>query len=102
MKFNKTGFFQALGIVTYCTAIASIMSNGSKIFGKEDTFITPIAVLTMLSTSVLICGLMVFYKPYLLFFKGKKREAIDTVVSTAVSLFGFLILVFAIMFFTNH
>lgn len=98
MKLNKTGFVQALWIVVYCSLIASIMFNGNQIFGKEDTFITPIAVLTMLSTSVLVCGLLVFYKPYLLFFKGKKKEAIDTVVSTAVSLFGFLILIFVVMF----
>ena len=101
MKVNKTGFLQAFGIVVYCSAIAAIMFNGNRIFGKADTFITPIAVLTMLSTSVLICGLLVFYKPYLLFFKGKKKEAMDTVVSTAVSLFGFLILFFVIMFATK-
>jgi hypothetical protein len=98
VKINKTGFLQALGIVTYCSAVASIMFNGNKIFGKADTFITPIAVLTMLSTSVLVCGLLVFYNPYLLFFKGKKKEAIETVFSTAVSLFGFLIIFFTIMF----
>ena len=102
MKFNKAGLVQALWIVIYCSLISVVMFNGNKIFGKVDTFITPIAMLTMLSTSVLVCGLLVFYKPYLLFFKGKKKEAIDTVVSTAVSLFGFLIIFLSIMFITRH
>ena len=102
MKLNKTGFFQALGVVAYCGVIATIMANGNKIFGNIDnSYFGPLAFLTMFATSALICGLTVFYKPYLLFFGGKKKEAIDTVFSTAVSLLGFLILFFILLFLTK-
>jgi len=102
MKLNKTGFLQAVGVVVYCAVIATIMSNGNKIFGNIDnSYFGPLTFLTMFATSALICGLLVFYKPYLLFFEGKKKEAVETVLSTAASLFGFLILFFIILFLTK-
>lgn len=101
MKINKAGFLQALGVVAYSSVVAGIIFNGNKIFGNMNNYFGPLAFLTMFSTSVLICGLLVFYKPYLLFFSGKKKEAIETVVSTAASLFGFLVLFFIIMFVTK-
>lgn len=97
----KLGIFQALGVVLYCTTIGTIMQNGSKFFGEKDTFLTPIFVLTTFCVSALICSLIVFKKPYELFFSGKKNEAINTVVYTAASLFVFLILLFGLMFFAK-
>jgi len=94
----KQGFLQAVGVALYCTLVGTFLWNSNDLFGKANTFFAPIAILTLLSTSVMICGLIVFYKPYKLFFDGKKREAADVVVSTAVSLFVFLILFFGILF----
>jgi hypothetical protein len=101
MKFNNTGLFQALGVVGYCSIIAFIMFNGGRIFGNMNNFFGPLAFLTMFSASVLVCGLFVFYKPYLLFFSEKKKEAIDIVFSTAVYLFIFLAIFFGILFLTK-
>jgi hypothetical protein len=100
-KELKQGFLQALGIVGYCSVIALIMFNGNKIFGNMNNYFGPLAFLTMFSTSALTCGLLVFYKPYKLFFDGKKKEAVDTVVATAVSLFGFLIVFFGVLAFVK-
>lgn len=93
----KQGLLQAVGVALYCTTIGTIMQNGNKFFGQADTFITPIAVLTMLCVSVLICALIVFKKPYELFFEGKKKEALDVVIYTAISLFIFLLILFVAM-----
>lgn len=93
----KQGILQAVGVGLYCATVGTIMQNGDKFFGKHDTFITPIAVLTMLCVSVLTCALIVFKKPYELFFDGKKKEALNTVVYTAVSLFVILAVLFVSM-----
>ena len=98
----RFGVLQALGITFYCSLVGSVMWKGSEIFGKEDTYITPVAVLVMLSVSALICGLIVFYKPYKLFFEGKKKEAINVVLSTAISLFIILLILFGIMYLSNN
>lgn len=96
-KEVKLGLIQALGVSLYCGLIGTVMQNGDKLFGRQDTFITPIAVLTMLCVSVLICALIVFKKPYELFFDGKKKEALNVVIYTAVSLLVIVIILFASM-----
>ena len=93
----KLGLIQAIGVTIYCGLVGSVMQNGSKLFGQKDNFMTPVFVLIMLSVSVLICGLLVIKKPYELFFDGKKKEAINVVVYTAVSLFFILLFLFGAM-----
>lgn len=95
MKQTKQGFLQAFGVIIYVSLVGLFMSNANSILGKSDNFATPILVLTLLSFSVLICALIVLYKPYKLFISGKKKEAADVIVSTAAFLFGFLVLLLA-------
>ncbi len=52
------------------------MSNGSKLFGEEDTFFTPVAVLMLLVLSAAVMGTLVFGRPILMYLDGKKREAV--------------------------
>lgn len=67
------------------------MWNANHLFGAINNFYGPVLLLILFSTSALICALLVFYKPYKLFFAGKKKEAVEVVISTAVWLFAFLI-----------
>ena len=90
------GFLQAFGISSYICAVAYFMWNGEKWFGKADNFITPILVLTLLSVSALICGLLVFGYPYMLWLDKKPKRALETVIATALCLVGFFILVFTL------
>jgi len=89
LKFSPTlvGFFQALGVTIYCSFIGLLFWKGDEIFGKPDRYVGPVAFLLLFIASAMICALMVFYQPYLLFFDGKKKEALGTVVNTAAWLF---------------
>jgi hypothetical protein len=98
----KQGIIQALLVTLYCSGVGLVMWNGEKIFGQMKSFIGPIAFLVMFSFSVLICGLIVFYKPYKLFFSGKKNEAMDVVAATASSLFVILLILFGVMFAARY
>jgi hypothetical protein len=98
MGSKKLGFLQAIGVTAYCLLVGLIFWKGSDVFGKMHLYLGPVAVLILLSVSVLICALLVFYNPYKLFFGGKKKEAVDTVVYTTASLFIFLLLAFLLMF----
>lgn len=97
----KQGAKQALGLSVYCASVGTLMNNGNLFFGKQDTFITPIFALTLFCVSALICSLIVFKYPYELFFSGKKKEALNVVVYTAVSLLLVLLLLFFIMYILN-
>jgi len=98
MKLNKYGFFQALGIAAYCTLVGLFILNANSIFGKMNTFLGPTLFLLLFATSALICGAIVLYKPYQFFIKDKKKEALNTIISTIVWLFAFLIVYFSLMF----
>ncbi len=68
----KIAFFQALGLATYCSLIGLLLAYGNNIFGKVPNFFGPLLMLMLLSTSVLICGLIALYYPIILIFKKKK------------------------------
>lgn len=93
-----TGFLQALGVTLYCSFVGVIFWKGNEIFGAADRYVGPVAFLLLFIASAMICALMVFYKPYMLFFDGKKKEAVDTVVNTAAWLFIAFAVLLVVMF----
>jgi len=101
MAIKKQGFLQALAVAVYCLLVGLLIGNGNEIFGNLGLPFGPVLVLLLFSTSALICGALVFYKPYKLFIAGAKKEALDTVIFTAVWLFIFLLVFFAAVFITK-
>lgn len=95
----KRGILQALGVAFYCSLVGLVMWKANEIFGRMNPYLGPVAFLMMFSVSALICGLLVFYKPYKLFSADKKKEAIDVVIATAASLFVLLLILFATLYF---
>ena len=91
MNIGKLGLLQALGVVTYCALVGLFIWSGW-LFGLTVP-LGPVLMLILFSFSVLVCGLLVFYHPYQLFFDGKKKEAADLVLYTTGWLFAFFLLV---------
>ena len=96
----KSGFFQALGIVIYCGLVGLIFWRGNQWFGKMNNYLGPVLVLTLLSVSVLVCGLLAFGYPVMLFWDEKKtKDALKLVGYTAAWLLGFIFLILTILLF---
>jgi len=93
------GFLQALGVAAYCAFVGIIFWKGNEIFGKMDVYVGPVTFLILFIASAMICALMVFYQPYLMFFAGKKKEAAETVVNTAAWLFLAFTALLILMYF---
>jgi hypothetical protein len=91
-SIKRLGFIQAFGVTIYCSLVGLLMWKGNQIFGNTPNFFGPASVLLLFSVSAMICGLLVFYKPYKLFFMDKKKEAIDLVLATTGWLFVFFAL----------
>lgn len=87
----RLGFLQAGGVTLYCSLVGLLFWKGDEIFGKVPNYFGPVAFLLLLSVSVLVCGLIVFYRPYKLFFSGKQQDAADLVLQTAGWLFVFFL-----------
>lgn len=87
-------FLQALGLISYCGLIALIFWRGEQWFGRVPNFLGPFLMLIILSTSALICGLIVFSYPVKLYLKTKKfDQPIKLVLSTAAWLVVFSLLI---------
>ncbi len=87
-------FYQALGVIGYCSLIALIFWQGQNWFGHVPNFFGPLLMLTILSTSALVCGLLVFGYPAKLYFKSRKTDqAIKIVLMTAAWLVVFSLLI---------
>jgi hypothetical protein len=87
---------QALGVLAYITLIATVFSQGEKWFGNQPDpqFLAPLLMLTLLSTSAMICGLIVFTYPVKLYLKTKKYEQpLKIVLMTAAWLAVFSLLI---------
>lgn len=97
MSIKKTGFLQALGVTVYCSLVGLLFWQGNHLFPKVNQYFAPVTMLLLLSVSVLVCGLLVFYKPYKLFFAEKEKDAVKLVVSTSLWLFVFLLVFFLLM-----
>jgi len=97
VEVKKLGFLQALGVTVYCSLVGILFWQGPQVFQKPNQYFFPVMFLLLFSVSALVCGLLVFYKPYKLFFSGKKKEAIDVVIATSLWLFLFLIISFLLM-----
>ncbi len=88
----KIGLAQATGVVAYIMVIIGVMSPLST--HRVSEAIAPLMMMLLFSTSVLVCGILVFYRPYTLFFvENKKAEAAQAVVWTAGWLAAFLLVV---------
>ncbi len=89
-------FLQALGVLAYIVLIATVFWQGQNWFGRMPNFMGPLLMLTLLSTSAMICGLLVFTYPVKLYLKTKKFEQpFKIILKTAVwlTIFSFLMII---------
>jgi hypothetical protein len=89
----------SLGVFIYITIIASIMSNGGKLFNKADNFWNPIAFLLLFVFSALITSSLVLGRPIYLYFDDKKEEAVKFLLYTIGWLFAITLIVFLTQIF---
>ncbi len=89
----QIGFLQAGGLLAYCFLVAMIMWRGDELFGKADTYMTPVMVLTLFVVSALICALISLgYPSYLALEKKRLKDALTVIYHTALWLVFALIL----------
>jgi len=95
-------FIQALGVTFYCAFVGVFFWKGNEIFGRVPNYLGPVAFLVLFIVSGLTCGLIVFYKPYNLFFEGKKKEALNLVLYTTGWLLLFFVALLLSAFFLRN
>jgi hypothetical protein len=95
---KKQGFWPSLGVVGYVVALSTFFSNANKFFPKVNTILIPMMMLSIFCLSVLVCGLLVFYRPYMLFMEKRGKEAASMVVATTKWLGVWVVIVVGAVF----
>lgn len=79
------GFFQAFGLVLYCSLVALMLSQGESWFKKVPEYFGPFIFLMVFTTSALISAIITLGYPIILFWhKKQKKQAIKLILYTAV------------------
>ncbi|MFH1244840.1 MAG: hypothetical protein V1487_04710 [bacterium] len=96
---SREGFWPAAEVVGYVGLFTLLMTNGNNLFPHINKTFGPMMFLTLFCFSVLACGLIVFYKPYLLFMEKKGKEAAQLVLATTkwMGVFAICVIVFVAM-----
>lgn len=94
----KPSLFNTLGVAIYCSAIAYLIQNGERIFGKTANFWGPFAFLMLFVVSAAIVGSLVFGKPVILYLNNQKKEAVTLLGYTIMWLFIVTVIVLLFQF----
>ncbi|MFH2085173.1 MAG: hypothetical protein ABII21_00045 [bacterium] len=78
----KEGLMQAVGVVVYVAMFTLLITGTGRLVPHINQAFAPLMFLTLFCFSVLACGLMVFYRPYMLFMDKRGKEAVQLVLST--------------------
>ena len=81
----KNPYINALLASLYITVVATIMFNAEKIFGKVDTFVIPILVISLFTFSAAIMGYLFFFVPLQLYIDKQTKQAVHFFLKTLVS-----------------
>lgn len=84
---SKNPLINGLAASVYILLIVTVMNYGMKMVPHPNTFMAPIAVISLFTLSAAVMGYLFCYEPIQLYFDGKKKQAI--------SLFGQTVVVFA-------
>lgn len=97
-KVIKSALIDAIGTTLYIILIASFMFYLQDSSPKEiDTILIPVAMLLLFVVSAAITGSLVFGKPIMMYFDGKKKEAISLISYTLGFLFIITFIVFTLL-----
>jgi hypothetical protein len=89
------GFMHGLASVTYVAFVAGFISQAQYLFGANPApFIVMLFMLTLLVVSAAIMTMLVFGRPAIWYFNGKKAEAVQLALATI----GFIILIAVVVF----
>jgi len=84
---SKNPLINALSASVYIVLIALVMNWGTRMVTHPNTFIAPVAVISLFTLSAAVMGYLFCYQPAQLYFDGKKKAAVSLFLQT-VAVFG--------------
>jgi putative hemolysin len=95
---TRNPILNALAALIYISLVATIMFYGSKLFGPVNSFIAPIALISLFTLSAAVMGYVFFFQPAQLYFDGNKKEGINLFLQTVAAFGVITLIIFALLF----
>lgn len=86
---SKNPLVNAFSATAYILFIVSVMTWGTKMAPRPNTFMAPLAVVSLFTLSAAVMGSLFCYQPLQLYFDGKKKQATSLFLKT-VGVFGLI------------
>ena len=97
---SKNPVINGLSASAYIILIASVMYCGTRMVKGPDTFIAPIAVISLFTLSAAVMGYLFCYQPIQLYFDGKKKQAVNLFLQT-VAVFACITIILLMLLFSG-
>lgn len=97
---TKNPIINALSALLYISAIASFFYYANHSLGSkpDNSFLAPIAFLSLFTLSAAVMGYLFLYQPAQLYFDGKKKEAVNLFLKTVASFGVITFIILALLF----
>jgi hypothetical protein len=96
---TKNPFINALTATVYITAVATIPFFGKNLFGHGNSFLIPVAMISLFTLSAAVMGYLFLYQPLLLLLDGHKKNAVKLFLQTVAAFAGITIVFFLLLYF---
>lgn len=93
-KLIKISLVNSIIAALYISVVAFLMTNGEKLFGKNNSVFVGIAMLLLFVISAAVMGFVILGKPLMMYLDGFKKEALKLFYLTI----AWLVLIAAIVF----
>ena len=95
---SKNPLVNGLTASAYIFLIVSVMNWGTKMVSRPNSFMAPVAVVSLFTLSAAVMGYLFCYQPGMLYFDGKKKQAIRLFLQTVGIFGGFTAIVLLLLF----
>ena len=97
---TKIPLINAILAILYIVFVSLILYYGTIFKVGNDSVIAPIAMISLFTFSAATMGYLFLYQPFVLYFDGKKKLALDLFLRTLLIFGGITIIIFAVLFFS--
>ena len=96
---TRNPLVNALLAIMYIVLVSLILYYGTLFKVGNHSFTAPIALISLFTLSAATMGYLFLYKPFVMYFDGKKKPALDLFLQTLLIFGGITALLFMLLFF---
>lgn len=97
---TKNPLINALLAIVYIVFVSLILYYGTVFKVGNNSFIAPVALISLFTFSAAAMGYLFLYQPFVLYFDGKKKLALDLFLRTLLIFGSITITIFIVLFFS--